>query len=197
MAPDSLHTDLLELLRNGDAQAFTKLYHLYSGQLYANLLKMVKDETLAEEIVQEIFTRIWQKRQILQVNQNFPAYVYRMGQNALHDFYRKIQRDRRFYQQFKAMATKHYTHIEEALYHRESEQLLHQALNALSPQQKRVYQLCKLEGCSYKQTAEQLGISPLTVKEYMVKANMTIRDFLERHPAVTAGLLFWALIIRK
>ncbi len=195
MATDSVHTDgpLLELLRNGDEAAFTELYHHYSGQLYVNLFKMVKDETLAEEIVQDIFTRIWQKRQTLQVEQSFPAYLYRMGHNAVHDFYRKLQRDRRLYQQFKALATEHYTHIEEALFRQESKVLLHQALDTLSPQQKKAYELCKLEGCSYKETAEQMGISPLTVKEYMVKANWAVRDYLDRHPEVTAGLLFWVL----
>src|ERR1700759_730047 len=104
MAADSIHTNLLELLRKGDEQAFTELYHPYSGQLYVNLLKMVKDETLAEELVQDIFTRIWQKRQTLQLEQSFAAYLYRMGRNALHDLYRKLQRDRRLYQQFKTMA---------------------------------------------------------------------------------------------
>jgi RNA polymerase sigma-70 factor (family 1) len=187
-------TALLEQLQVGSADAFTQLYNNYSVQMYANIFKMVKDEQIAEEIVQDIFTRIWQKRDTLRFEQDFAAYLYRMGQNLVHDFYRKLQRDRSLYEKFKALAIEHYTHIEEALHYRESEALLQKALETLSPQQKKVYQLCKMDGRSYKEAGEELGISALTVKEHLVKANLSIRNYLNANFDTALGLLLLVMI---
>lgn len=169
---------LLALFKAGDPTAFTVLYRRYSGVLYVNILRMVKEGELAEELVQEIFTHIWQKRETLQIEQGFREYLFRTGQNKVCDFYRKLQRDRLLYERFKNIATQNYTHIEEALHLKQSELMLQKALDILPAQQRKVYQLCKLEGHSYKEAGLQLGISPHTVKEYLVKANLSIRTYV-------------------
>lgn len=186
---------LLEQLREGSAVAFTKLYNAYSGQMYVNIFKMVKDELIAEEIVQDIFSRIWQKRDNLHFEKSFAGYIYRVGQNLVYDFYQKLQRDKQLYREFKTIATEKYTHIEETLQYRENEALLQQAMRALSPQQKKMYQLCKLEGWSYKQAGELLGISAFTVKEHLVKANRSIRNHLNGKANKALGVLL--LIIAR
>ncbi|MHA4806599.1 RNA polymerase sigma factor [Flavitalea flava] len=180
---------LLQQLQAGNPCAFTQLYHVYSGQLYVNIFKMVKDEQITEEIVQDIFTCIWQKRTELQFDQSFGAYLYRMAQNRVVDFYRKLTRDKSLYEKFKALTTAHYSHIEEALHVKENEALLRQAIASLPSQQKKVFQLCKRDGWSYKEAGEQLGISQNTVKEHLVKANVTIRHFLQGRFAGGLGLL--------
>lgn len=177
---------MLQQLQAGSAVAFTRLYHRYSVRMYANIFKMIKDDQIAEEIVQDIFACIWQKRGELRFEQSFEAYLYRMGRNRVYDFYRKLRRDRSLYEKFKAVATEHYFHIEESLHFRESEAILQLAIAHLPQQQKKVFLLCKQEGCSYKQAGEQLGISQNTVKEHLVKANTTVRSFL--HANFGAGL---------
>lgn len=187
---------LLARLQAGSEEAFTQLYRNYSGRMYANFLRMVKDEALAEEMVQDIFSRIWQKRETIQIEHDFAAYLYRTGANMVYDFYRKMQRDKALYAQFKAMAVENYTHIEEALHHKENEAVLQKALDTLSPQQKKVYQLCRLEGHSYREVALLLKISPLTVKEYMVNANRSLRAYLFNHLDTTIYLLTLWIISR-
>ncbi len=169
---------LLQQLRGGSAEAFTQLYYAYSGQMYSNIFRLVKDKQITEEIVQEIFTRIWQKRDALIFNTDFSAYLYRMGQNLVIDFYRKLQRDRELLENFKARATEYYEPIEENLYFSESNTRVHLAMDTLSPQQKKVFQLCKLDGYSYHQAALELDISPFTVKEYLSLASKVVRSYL-------------------
>jgi RNA polymerase sigma-70 factor (family 1) len=188
--------ELLKLVRAGNEAAFSQLYRLYSGRMYANVLKMVKDERISEDIVQEIFARIWQKRESLSFEQGFPAYIYRMGQNLVIDFYRRLKRDRVLYAHFKGIATQHYTHIEETLQHRENQAFLQNALEALPAQQRRVYQLCKVEGLSYKEAALKLDISAHTVKEYLSKATQSVRSYLNDHMDTAIGLML-VLIIRE
>lgn len=194
----SVYTDLelTALLKEGDQLAFTELYTKYSGPMYVNVLKMVKDQQLTEELVQDLFTRIWQKREVFAKEVDFKAYLYRVAQNLVRDFYRKVQRDRKMYEVFKTIVTEEYSHIEEGLHLRESEALLHQAMQQLSPQQQQVYQLCKIEGLTYKQASEKMSISPHTIKEYLSKANHMVKEYMLNHPDAALGLLL-LMILKK
>ena len=89
---------------------------------------------------------------------------------------------------FKSTITGYYSHIEETIDFKESRKILEQALAVLSPQQRHVYQLCKLDGCSYKETAAKLGISPHTVKEYLYNAKQLVKAFMEANMETTAWL---------
>ncbi|RAJ08751.1 RNA polymerase sigma-70 factor (ECF subfamily) [Chitinophaga skermanii] len=185
---------LLQQVSAGNEQAFTTLYWRYSGALYKNFLKMVKDELLAEELLQDLFAKIWQKRESLQINSDFKGYLYRMGYNMVMDFYRKLQRDQTLLNHFKQVATENYHHIEEIFNLKDSQALLSNALTALSPQQRKVFELCRLEGKTYKEAAEILGISVHTVKEYFVKANLSVRTYLLQHVDISIGLMMIYII---
>lgn len=195
MRPDLLYDEnaLLRQLNVGDQAAFTALYRYHSESLYCNILRLVKVSQVAEEMVQEIFTRIWHKRYELSIETSFAAYLHKAGQNQVIDFYRKLQRDRVLYNHFKAIATENYSHIEEQLTYSEKVVVLQKALDLLPPQQKKVYQLCKMEGFSYKAAGSELGISPFTVKEYLTKARHSIRLYFQNHPELLLVLLLAAI----
>ncbi|NII29791.1 sigma-70 family RNA polymerase sigma factor [Pseudoflavitalea sp. X16] len=195
MRPDLLYDEnaLLRQLKAGDPAAFTALYRHHSESLYAGILRLVKISQVAEEMVQEIFTRIWHKRHELTIETSFAAYLHKAGQNQVIDFYRKLQRDRRLFNHFKAIATENYSHIEEQLTYSEKIVVLQKALDTLPPQQKKVYQLCKMEGFSYKAAASELGISPFTVKEYLTKARHTLKSYFQSHPDALLVLLLAAM----
>lgn len=178
-------------MQSGCEEAFTTLYRYYSPRLYLNILRMVRDPQLAQEMVQELFTRIWQKRESKGISENFTGYMYRIGQHLVHDFFRKLHRDRLLMERFRALAEQHYEHIEEALHFQENAEILRQAIAQLSPQQKKVYELIKIEGCSYKKAAEILGISPLTVKEYIVSTKKSIRNYVTTHMNTIIPLLLF------
>jgi RNA polymerase sigma-70 factor (ECF subfamily) len=173
--------ELLLQLRAGNQEAFTILYNQFSGAIYFNVLKMVKDETVAEEIVQEIFIKIWQKRDVIRIEVSFASYIYRIAQNNVIDYFRKIERSRDLLERFKKSASSNYLHVEENICLKESDLLLQKAIATLPPQQKKVYQLCVLEGYTYKDTACQMEIGLNTVKEYLQKARVTVRTFLEKN----------------
>lgn len=168
-------------MQAGSEEAFTTLYRHYSPRLYLNILRMIHDPALAEEIVQELFTRIWQKKESKGIQENFAGYMYRVGEHLVHDFFRKMQRDRRLLERFRAVAEKDYQYVEETLQFKQSTAILEKAIGHLSPQQKKVYELVKVEGCTYKKAAEIMGISPLTVKEYLVSTNKFIRNYVLTH----------------
>jgi RNA polymerase sigma-70 factor (ECF subfamily) len=181
-------------MQSGSEDAFTTLYRHYSPQLYMNILRMVHDPLMTEEIVQELFTRIWQKRENKGIGENFAGYMYRIGQHLVHDFFRKLQRDRKLVERFQSYASEHYEHIEEALHHQQSSEILKKAIDQLTSQQKKVYELVKIEGYTYKKAAGTIGISPNTVKEYLVSANKSIRNYiLNNTDSALALMLFIAI----
>lgn len=199
MSIESIHneTALVQEMQAGSEEAFTSLYRHYSPQLYMNILRMIHDPVMTEEIVQELFTRIWQKRASQGITENFAGYMYRVGQNLVHDFFRKLQRDRQLIERFSKFASENYEHIEEALHQQQSSAILQKAIDQLSPQQKKVYELVRQEGYTYKKTAEIMGISAHTVKEYLVAANKTIRNYLLTHANSTLALILFLAIYSR
>jgi RNA polymerase sigma-70 factor (family 1) len=189
------HNDhlLLSLLKQGDQEAFAQLYRLYSEQLYKNLLKLIKSEELAGEILQEIFIQLWEKRQTIDIQFSFRSYLFRMGENKVYDFYRKLKRDQKLFAYIKATATEHYTHIEEALLSRENVLLLQEAINVLPPQRRLIFDYCKIQGKSYAEVSEILGISTSTINDHIVKATRAIRQFIYTHQDVTIVLFLFSI----
>jgi RNA polymerase sigma-70 factor (family 1) len=183
---------LLNGLQQGDQECFERLYHLYSERLFVNLLKLVKHAETAEEILQDIFIQVWEKRSTIEIHTSVRAYLFRIGENKVYDFYRKARRDKLLYANVKATATEQYTHIEESLLFRENEQLLQAAVAALPPQRRQVFELCKLKGLSYEQVSSQLGISTSTINDHIVKATRSIRQYFYSHDNSAGALLLFA-----
>ena len=179
-------------MQSGSEEAFTTLYRYYSPRLYLNVLGMIRDPALAEELVQELFTRIWQKRDCQGIAEDFTGYMYRIALNLVHDLFRRIKRDRRLRQRFSFLAGEFYEHIEQQVNQQQLSAILQHAIEKLPKQQKRAYQLVKLEGQTYKKAAEEMGISPLTVKEYLVAANKSIRTNISGN---TGSLFLLSLVV--
>jgi RNA polymerase sigma factor (sigma-70 family) len=191
---ESLHNEpaLVQAMQSGNEEAFTTLYRYYSPRLYLNVLGMIRDPALAEELVQELFTRIWQKRDCQGIAEDFTGYMYRIALNLVHDLFRRIKRDRRLRQRFGFLAGEFYEHIEQHVQQQQLSAILQHAIEKLPKQQKRAYQLVKLEGQTYKKAAEEMGISPLTLKEYLVAANKSIRTNISGH---TGSLFLLSLAV--
>ncbi len=196
---ESIHNEieLVQAMRAGSEEAFTLLYRHYSPRLYLNIYSMVRDPALAEEMVQELFTRIWQKRDCQGILENFRGYMLRIAQHLVYDFFRQLQRDRKLQQKFRLAAGEHYEQpVEQHLQHQQLLALLQKAIEQLPRQQKRAYELVKLEGNTYKMAAEQMGVSPLTVKEYLVAANKSIRMNISGYTGTGAALLLLHLTLQ-
>ncbi|NIG53583.1 RNA polymerase sigma factor [Chitinophaga sp. Cy-1792] len=187
--PLANEAELLHALRAGDESAFTQLYLYYSPGLYTAILSMAKDPEAAQEIVQEIFSLIWKNRKESADISNFAGYLVKAGQNRIFNFFKKLQLDKEKLQQFRLYATAHYSHIEEALHYQESSAMLEAALDKLTPQQARVYRLCRIDGFTNREAAEQLGISVYTVKEYLKEANKKVRSYFDNNPEQVLILL--------
>ncbi|MCX2475368.1 RNA polymerase sigma-70 factor [Pedobacter sp. MC2016-05] len=166
---------ILSALRAGDTGAFEVLYQNYSKIILRKLVKMVKNIPLAEELTQDVFVKVWDKRAIIDTEKPFSFYILTIANNLVSDFYRKAARDQRLLNAIVSSSAELYNPVEDTLFYRESEALLNQAIQRLPPQQKQVFILCKLEGNSYEEVATKLGISTSTVSNHIVKATKAVK----------------------
>ena len=173
--------ELLSQLKAGNKMAFARLYELYSLPLYLNLIKLLKTEQGAEEILQSIFFIVWEKRETIKINHSIRGYLFRIAENKVHDFFRKLKRDRKLYNHIMEISCREYEDVEIKFLHSEETALLNKAIENLPPQRKEVFYLCKVEGKSYLEVSRLLGISASTINDHIVKATRAVRDFIHAH----------------
>lgn len=176
----SIHTEqeYLKRLLEGDDVSLDYFYKQYSLMLYRKILKMVKLEHVAAEILQDLFVKLWHKRHLIDPGQSLKPYLYKMAENLVYDFYRKMARDQKLRSEVKKFSTEAYSHVEEEIYHKETNDILNQAIDNLPSQQKLVFILCKVKGESYKEVSESLGISTSTINSHIVKATKSIKKYM-------------------
>lgn len=167
-------------LREGNAQALDYFYHQYSLRIYRKLLKMVKVDVIAEELVQDVFVRIWDRRHQIDPDCSFRSYLFTIAQNLVYDLYRKVAREERLQELIKEASSEMYMHVEEGVFLKETSEILNKAINDLPSQQKLVFTLCKLEGKSYEDASATLGISTSTINSHIVTATRSIKGYIFR-----------------
>jgi len=178
MNSDNENLKLLILqLQQGSEQAFTLLYDKYSKQLYRNILRLTKDEDVAEELLQDLFLKIWESRENINPEKSFKSFLYKVAENMVYAHIRKIAKDNRLIDKLVISYVDIDTNAEDLIISKENQDLLHKAIAHLPPQRKQVYMLCKLEGKSYEEVSSELGISTSTIRNQIVKANKAVKQY--------------------
>ena len=186
ISPTALNEkELLMLLKQGDDHAFEEIYHLHSGRLYSNLLKLVKSEELAMDLLQDLYIKLWNNRANIDVDKSIGAYLFSIAKNLAIDFFRRAARESNLQNHLITVGTELYNHVDDAFFHKETSEILAKAIEALPPQQQKIFNLCKMEGRSYDEAASIMGISPVTVGNQLVKAVKSVRSaMMNSHDAL-------------
>jgi len=189
---------LTKLLRKDDQKALAELYHRYHQPIYRYLISLVKTPQLAEDLVHEVFLKLWNAREKLDIQINFSSYIFRICHNQAYDATMKIARERHLLEELilhYPLNTTDEPRSRAALH--QLDLLVDQALDTLTPQCRKVYELCRRQGKSYQQAATELGISPHTVKDHMTKALATLRLFLKDREKLAVIICLSEIIFKK
>src|SRR5690554_5808381 len=187
--PLSEEKDLLLQLRRGDHRAFEQLYKQHSRPLLAMLDKRLADPQEADDILQELFVKVWERRAQVDPEKPFAGYLYRIGQRMVVDHYRRLARLAVVHNEVQHGQTELSNSTDEQVAHKETEALLQQAVAQLPKQQGRAFRLCKLEGKSYKEAAEIMQISPETVHAHLAKAMQSVKAYFQTNHYPLTGLI--------
>ena len=183
---------LLLKVAGGSESAFRQLFDQYHHQLGRYIFRITQSQELTEEIVQDIFLKVWLNRAALAQIQSFKAYLFVASKNQALNHLRNIAREQMLKNQWKeetanAISTEH---VSQDLYY----QLLDEAINKLPPQQQKVYLLSRHQRLKYDEIAAELNLSRETVKSYLKLATTSITSYVTSHVDVVSYLLIFLLI---
>lgn len=182
---------LLSAMKADQVMAFDQLYFHFAPILYQRIFRLLKSPENVEEVLQEVFLKIWNMRDQLEADKGFTTLLFRMCDNLAIDHFRKSCRERSMQDELWASSISYYMHTEEAIFSKEKLQILDEAIQGLSPKRKEILLLCNIENKSYKEVASQLGISVSTVSNQLVSAMKDIKNYIQRNYKNEYLVFFW------
>lgn len=181
-------SDILLRLKAGDELALEELMSRYKGQLALSMSRLIKSREDIEELLQELFLRVWKNRDNLDP-ERYLAYLYKIAENLVYDRLRKAAREKRLSVDYFAHIIEAYSHIEEGIFDKELLAVLQRGIQQLPEQRRRVFELCKIEGKSYEEVSQLLSISVATVNSHITNANASIKAYFKQHPELASMVL--------
>ena len=165
--------NLLERFQDGSEEAFNELYQYYKEPAVRFCNSILKDIDESENIIQEVFIKIWDRKHAINLELNFTSYLFTIIKNRIFDYLKEIKKK-------ESLKEKYWKHIVE---HAQSDKELQEeriikiqdAIEDLSEKRKQIIKLNYEEGKSYEEIANELNISINTVKNQLVKAKQVIR----------------------
>jgi RNA polymerase sigma-70 factor (family 1) len=187
---------LLKKVSLGDEHAFRILFDQHRKRVYSYALKLLKSEVYAEEILHDVFMKIWHYKKLNEV-QNFTFFLRTVTKNTTFKVLRRIKLEIRINDEFGHNWEELHNETEDAILLKDTADLLNEGINLLSPQQKLVYMLCKEEGLKYSDVAERLSISTETVKSHMKQALRFLRTYVGKYNDLSMFIICLQIISER
>ncbi|HMI64208.1 MAG TPA: sigma-70 family RNA polymerase sigma factor [Puia sp.] len=176
---------LLHLIAEGHKPSYSVIYDRYWKKIYATALHYLRSPQWAQDLVQDIFLKIWIKRTTLAEVNDFESFLFIVARNELVSAIRKKVEASPLQEQIEPMATTELP--DNAVSLKQTEQLLADAIARLPPQQKLVFTLTRQRGLSHEAIARQLGLNTRTVNNHATRAILSIRQYLQKQGHQGAG----------
>jgi len=188
----NLDSELIMKLQQSQVTAFDALYWKYHEPVYRNILKFTKDPVVAEDILQEVFTRLWEKRLVINSDQSVAGWLFVVSFNLSVNHTRKRLREQTAHKKLFAVAPENELLPVGLQLYEEQYRLMKQAIDQLSPQKRKIVTLCKLEGKTYEEAAGELNISRNTVKEHLSAAMVNLNEYVRKNATQASIVLMTA-----
>jgi len=171
-------------LKKGNHASYKVLYQKYAPKLYAFSRKYIFSEEDAREIVQDVFLRLWEKRENIDETQPFSSYVIQAAKHRIFNGFRKKVNEQAYidFLAFGDNTVANFT--ENEVDYQEVKQKAEEAINALPEKRREIFRMSRDEGLKNKEIAEKLQISIKTVENQMGEALKTLREALKDYQAL-------------
>lgn len=196
MKIEALHNEaeLLTQIAAGSDTAFAALFHWYRDKIYSVALRLTHSTFQAEEVVQDIFLKLWVKRESLVAIACFEDYLFIMTRNHVFSTLKRMARQQQLVDDLQLELPS----AEDTTYNRmmdlEIEEILHQAVELLPAQQKQIYLMSKEQELKREEIAKTLRISSETVKTHLARALRHIRAYSKLRLDLTISWLLFFLL---
>lgn len=186
--------EIIRRLRKGETSAFDELYSIYSRNVYRFAYSFLKSRQDSEEIIQEVFLKVWKNRKTIDGYFSFKSFLFTITYNVIIDEFRKRLKDNK-YREFLAARADHLSmDTERTIEYQELNKRYAAAVEQLPESRRMIYKLHRDEGLSYRDIAAKLEISPRTVENQISQALKYLRSALG--PETLSAILFCFMFIR-
>jgi len=180
---------LLGQLADGDLAAFRLLYDNYHNKVFFYILRFTGSRQLAEDILQEVFIKVWVGRDKMKEIRSLDAWLFTVAKHKIINGFKRLSLERAVLTQITSNIEEPVDATTQAVDYNEIKRALHTAIEQLPPQQKIVYRLRREQGLKNDEIASKLNISPLTVKKHIAQASQSVRLLLARQTSIPVALL--------
>lgn len=187
--------EYLVALKNNDIQAFDKLFKEYGKRLYYFAYGYLKSKTEAEEVVQEVFLKIWRNRKQLKPDLSFKAYIFKIAYHHILELFEQRTKKQAYQHEIVSEAISFTDDTNERLNYQLLLEKVESLIQKLPPRQSEILLKRKKEGIPVKEIARQLGISSKTVENHLTEALKTIKSGLGKDEI--SAMLFFSLFVRR
>lgn len=184
----------LKRVSEGDEQAFRIIFDRYRVKLFYFISNLVNSEATAEELVQEVFVRLWTSRTKLAEVENLDSYIFVTARNRTLDYIRSTITERNMKSEWLRRSHLEGNYTEEEVDLKQSKKLIDEAVAQLPAQQARVFRLSKEYRLKRQDIARELNISENTVRNHLSEAIKSIQAYLEQHGDKALLLLLWYIL---
>jgi RNA polymerase sigma-70 factor (family 1) len=170
--------ELALLLQQGDDQAFTEIYHRYKGILYLHAYKRLQSKEDVKDIIHELFTTLWLKRDAIQINDNLAGYLYTAVRNRVIDCLARKKSETRYINGFQQFLDHGEAVTDFRVRERQLSETIEKEISNLPAKMREVFELSRKAHLSHREIAEKLDLSELTVKKHVNNALKILRGRL-------------------
>lgn len=190
-----LDNQLVSAIKNDDHYAFDQLFHKYGSSLFSFMVSVLKDEFEAEEAVQDVFLKIWEKRKDLDPSLSFKSYLFTIALNTSKNIYRQKLQKEKYKQEVALELNLNRTSDIDAIEYRNLLDYVDKIIEKLPPSRREIFILSKKDGLKNLEIAQLLNISEQTVKNQLVSAMKFLRSEAVKDNS-EVGFLFFIIFYR-
>ncbi|MBF9251787.1 RNA polymerase sigma-70 factor [Pontibacter sp. 172403-2] len=173
--------------------AFESLYQKFEPKLYAFALGMVRQREDAEEVVQEVFLKVWERRELLDPEQNFDGYLFSIVKNIVYNKTRRKVYELAFTQYLAATGTGKSCSTEEAIAYQDLAKLLEEIYATLPPVRRHIFVMSRVEGKSNSEIARLLNTSNSNIQNHLNKALKLVKERFKGYEIVYVAFILVSL----
>jgi len=188
---------LLKQVAEGNEKSFSVIFYAYHQRLGAYVYRITGSKTMAEEVVQDVFLKIWKKREKLLEVKKFDSYLFVMSKNHAFNCLRKVATTKKKEAEFKKTLSLQNNRETKDSLKQNCYSILDQAVEQLPPQQRKVYILSRRQRLKYKEIAQKMNISHETVKKYLQHATRAITSYAKSHKDLLLIFFILSYFLRK
>lgn len=185
------NTLLVQLINKGDRNAFCELYIRYKEKLWSYCYSFLKSKPDTDDIIQDIFTYIWEFKHLINTELSFSSFLYTITKNRILNHIRATNIKTQVHHYLSQQEVKLGKQADAELEFKDFQQILLHAIELLPPKRRKVFNLSRNENLSRKDIADQLGISVYTVQEHISESLKFIKKYVSKHSEQSIMLILF------